>query len=408
MTADLRQQVQTFLDGCDHDFGIAVSGGGDSMALLHLIAACRGSHQPHVITVNHHLREAAAAEAAFVAKQCAQLGLAHTTLNWTGWDDKGNLQAAARDARYQLLAEFAKSEGLEAILLGHTTDDVAETFLMRLARGSGIEGLAAMRPHFHRHGVDFDRPLLDFSRSHLRDFLREIDAEWIDDPSNDDPRFQRVQMRNLQPALDDVGLTVSRLRETAARIQDANEIVMLAVQHLASHATHHPDGSVSLDEGQTHGLHPETHRLFWTKLLQWMGQVDYPPRADAVQACLARARSEGRAQLAGCELTYSSQVLTMTREAKAVADFTCQSDEVWDGKWRLTGPHAAGLIIRALGEDGLKQVEDWRDTGLAGRALIVSPAIYQGGSLVAAPVAGLQNGWTAQIVADFHSSLQVH
>ncbi len=127
--------------------GIAVSGGGDSIALLHLaqIWAVNNNVKVKVATVDHGLRSASASEAAGVASACALLGLDHRTLRWEGWHGQGDLQAVARNARQRLLADWARSVGIETVLLGHTMDDQAETVLMRLGRGSGVDGLSGMR-----------------------------------------------------------------------------------------------------------------------------------------------------------------------------------------------------------------------------------------------------------------------
>lgn len=378
------------------------------MALLHLVAAHRGGRVPLVVTVNHNLRPEAAAEAAFVARACDGLGLPHTTLDWAGWDGLGNLQAAARTARYRLLADFAQANGLGGMLLGHTADDVAETFLMRLARGSGLEGLAAMPARFQRHGVTFHRPLIDVTRADLRAYLAEVDGTWIDDPSNEDRRFQRVQVRQALPALADIGLTVARLHDTAQRLQSAQQVVLQQVGRLSADAVFAADGTASLHRDATVGVAPEVVRQFWSRLVQWMGNTAYPPRADALLAALDRADAEGRAQIGGCEIVVAGRVVTLRREVKALADVTAPTTDIWDGRWRLDGPHAPGQIIRALGEEGLYRCPDWQATGYDRFALMAAPAVFSGESLVAAPVAGLQNGWTAQIVADFASEVTGH
>lgn len=408
MTKAARAAIATFLDTSPGPIGLAVSGGGDSMALLHLIADAKPQMPPKIITINHGLRPEAAAEAAFVARVCATLALTHTTLMWDGWQGRGNVQAVARTARYQMLASFAQEHGLNTIALGHTADDVAETFLMRLARGAGVEGLAAMPSHFQRHGVAFARPLLAIDRAALREYLSAKGAAWVEDPSNDDTQFQRVRMRQLLPQLDVAGLGVAQLAQTAHRLRDAQAVLRAEVENLAAGITADAAGQMIMPDELTARFAPEIQRQFWMRLLQWMGNAPYPPRAEALNTAIDRARHEGRAQLAGCEIVASQSALIVYRESRAVANTTCPSDQCWDGKWQLSGPDAAGLMVRSLGETGLKHCPDWKATGYRRGALIASPAVFAGESLVAAPVAGLQNGWTAQIVADFTSYLASH
>ena len=149
--------------------GVAVSGGGDSTALLVLLDDWRRDGGPElaVATVDHGLRPEAAAEAAEVAALCGRLGVPHETLAWR-WDGKGNLSDAARRGRLRLIAGWANGRGIGMVAQGHTADDQAETFLMRLARGSGVDGLAAMAARRTAEGVAWVRPLLQVRRGEFR------------------------------------------------------------------------------------------------------------------------------------------------------------------------------------------------------------------------------------------------
>ncbi len=149
---------------------LAVSGGPDSMALMHLTRRCldikgRPPAAVAVVTVDHGLRAESKEEAAFVADHARRLGFAHTTVEWTGEKPKTGIQAAARRARYDLLASHARACGIACIVTAHTEDDQAETLLMRLRRGSGIDGLAAMASVSEWNGVAIVRPLLGFSKA---------------------------------------------------------------------------------------------------------------------------------------------------------------------------------------------------------------------------------------------------
>ena len=175
---------------------LAVSGGADSIAMLHLAASWahdqgRSAPRLSVATVDHGLRPGSAAEARAVATIAAQLGLAHSTLTWTGAKPARGIQAAARTARYRLLAGHERAHRIDAVAVAHTLDDQAETLLMRLARGSGVDGLAAMQLQASIEGVAVLRPLLGIARARLRATLRQQGATWIDDPTNARPEFER-------------------------------------------------------------------------------------------------------------------------------------------------------------------------------------------------------------------------
>ena len=175
---------------------LAVSGGPDSMAML-VLAAEAFPGQIAAGTVDHGLRDDAADEAAMVARHCAALGVPHTTLYPAEPIAGASLQARARDARYALLTEWAHAADAQALLTAHHADDQAETFLMRAARGSGLAGLAGIRPRQRRDGVLLLRPLLGWRRAELRATVRRAGAPFVDDPSNVDDRHDRSRFRRL-------------------------------------------------------------------------------------------------------------------------------------------------------------------------------------------------------------------
>ena len=204
----------------------AVSGGPDSMALMHLLARWSRAdrHSPILVaTVDHGLRPEAAGEAIFVAREAAALGLPHRTLAWTGEKPQAGVQEAAREARYRLLVQHAREEGVSHLVTAHTLDDQAETVMMRLSRGSGLSGLAGMRRERSRDGIVHARPLLDLRKLALLDLCRREDWGFVSDPSNADERFARVRWRRIMPLLADEGLTAERLARLAERAAQAEE-----------------------------------------------------------------------------------------------------------------------------------------------------------------------------------------
>ena len=212
---------------------LAVSGGPDSVALLWLAARWRRSLKrgPRLIavTVDHGLRREAAAEAREVKRLARTLGIEHRTLRWRGKKPNTGVPAAAREARYRLLAKAARASGATHVATAHTRDDQAETFLMRLLRGSGISGLSAMAAETEREGMLLMRPLLDISKTELIATLGAAGIGFADDPSNRDPAFTRPRLRSLMPALAEEGADAKTLARLAARLGRADAALEVLV-----------------------------------------------------------------------------------------------------------------------------------------------------------------------------------
>ncbi len=375
--------------------GVAVSGGSDSTALLHLMHQWAGGAGVtlHAVTVDHGLRDAAADEAKAVASLCAGLGIDHSTLRWTGWDGKGNLQDQARRARYGLMAGWARERGIEMIALGHTVEDQAETFLMRLARGSGVDGLSGMATRRRSDGVTWVRPVLLQRRQDLRDYLQRHNVSWIDDPTNEDERFERVKIRKAMQVLAELGMDAERLAGTAQDLQFAR----IALEHQTREASERvatvKNGDVILDRMQYRQLPTEISARLFSHALCWVSSAKYRPRRMALIDAEYSADMGKASTLHGCLITANKVEIRITREHQAVKDTVCPTDAIWDNRWRLNGPHEKGLELRALGAAGLAECPDWRATGMPRTSLLASPAVWRKDSLIAAPLAGLGNGW---------------
>jgi tRNA(Ile)-lysidine synthase len=226
---------------------LAVSGGPDSIALMVLAARWRKSlksplRKPELIvaTVDHGLRAESKREAADVAKLAGTLGLTHRTLRWSGTKPKTGLPQAARLARYALLAGAARKAGAAHILTAHTLDDQAETVLIRMSRGSGLTGLAAMARESSVPGsgtIKLVRPLLDVPKARLIATLRAEKITFADDPSNRDPRFTRARLRGLMPQLAKEGLDARRLVLLGRRLKRADRAIENAVDRAHTELT---------------------------------------------------------------------------------------------------------------------------------------------------------------------------
>ena len=399
------------------DIALAVSGGGDSMAMLTL--AHNWAHvwgtRLWVVTIDHGLRPEAAQEAALVRETCAELGHPHATLRWHR-DGTGNVMAEARAARLALIDRWRG--GLRHVLMAHTRDDVAETFLMRLRRGSGVDGLAAMAPRRvvaqqvdvpgeitgdapptapRDGGYEVLRPCLSMRRAELRHYLSVLKGRWVDDPSNDDDRFERVRMRRLLADLDAQGLGADCLADTAQRMARSREALARRAADIRERIGVEPQvngvptGEIVIDRDGLAPVERETQLRLLAAALQYVASADYRPRADALEAALDRLLSGGSTTLHGCELRCERARIRVFREYSAVAGHLVQMGPraVWDGRWRLENAALEGLCIRALGEDGWRQVAVKPDVAppfVSARSL---PSVWDGEELIACPAMGV-------------------
>ncbi|WP_445502459.1 tRNA lysidine(34) synthetase TilS [Microvirga sp. G4-2] len=298
-----------------HATGIlaAVSGGPDSMAMMHLLARWGLERRIpiFVATVDHGLRPEAAEEAAFVARKAATLGLPHRTLVWTGEKPRTGLQEAAREARYRLLIQYAREVGASHVVTAHTQDDQAETILMRLAKGSGLKGLTGMRRERNREGITHARPLLGWPKAALLDLCRTSGWRFVTDPSNADERFARVRWRRLMPLLAEEGVTASRLARLAERVAQADEALEIKAREALERAT--PEAGEGVFSFQAACLAEEPFEIGLRILAQALGRIDLDNiRLQRLESCIERLR---KAILAGesLRLTIAGALLDLDR-----------------------------------------------------------------------------------------------
>ena len=370
---------------------LAVSGGSDSTALMWLAArwAVAHPHPPHltVHTVDHGLRAEAAGEARKVATWAAARGLDAQILTWTGARPASGLQARAREMRYGLMRDWCLAHGASLLVTAHTREDQAETFLMRLARGSGIKGLSAMRAD-ETGAVLLERPLLETGRADLRATLRAAGQEWIEDPSNQDERFERVRLRKAFPMLAELGLTSDAVARSAARLERAlTTIEGLCREFLGDHVEIRPEGFAMIDLQAFRRLDEEVAIQLLERLLGHLGGGDAPPRLMAVEALhhwLRRGGTEART-LAGCRIAQRKRHLLIGREAGRIARTPVMlapgGSLVWDNRFKVSiGPVASDVAI--LPVQGLKVA---RNPDIPAFVQDSLPALLIGGEIAAIP-----------------------
>lgn len=393
--------------------GVALSGGGDSMALLHILSQGVLGQDVKIMaaTVDHGLRDGSAQEARHVAGIVTQMGIDHEVLQWQGWQGEGNLQDQARRARYQLLTRWAKRQDVPILALGHTADDQAETVLMRLARSAGVNGLAAMQVQRRVNDVTLLRPLLGVTRAQLRSYLRQNDVTWIEDPSNEDRRFERVRMRQAMKDLEPLGLTIEALSAVATNMLKAKEALDFTAQFVARDLATVTAGAVVFDQKKLRDQPDEiVHRLL-LGALKWVSGAGYPLRRRIMSEALDTVRKAGGLTLGGCRILCHADNVWISRELNAVRDEVTQPGGLWDNRWLVNGDGTAGVEVRPLGKTGLRHCPNWRQAGCPSAVLEATPALWNDSDLIAAPLAEMANGWTAKMIKsdeEFYTSLLSH
>lgn len=270
---------------------VAVSGGGDSLALMHLLRNWAKNARlapPVVLTVDHGLQSRSTAHARKVLRSARDLGLKAHLLTWNGVKPNADVEAEARRARYRLMGAWCRAHGIATLYVGHTRDDQAETFLLRLARGSGLDGLAAMRAVAPYPEEDFEelrvvRPLIDLERKALREHLAALGHSWTEDPMNDDPRFGRVRIRGAMEGLTAAGLTAARIAEAAAHLGRAREALDAVTAAVLRRACRADGDGILVEPAAILSAPREVGLRALARLLMGVSGQSYRPRFERLE-----------------------------------------------------------------------------------------------------------------------------
>ncbi|WP_207476704.1 tRNA lysidine(34) synthetase TilS [Arenibaculum pallidiluteum] len=377
---------------------VGVSGGPDSLALCllaHGWAVARGGHVL-ALTVDHGLRPGSAAEAAQVGTWLGARGIAHAVLSWTGPKPGTGIQEAARAARLALLEARCHAEGILHLLLAHQREDQAETVLMRLARGSGPDGLAGMPAVRESQLVRILRPLLTVSRTRLASMLAQDGQPWVEDPANRSQTFARARLRRSAAVLAEEGLTAGGLGETARRCAGARAALDRAVTALlARSAEIRPEGWILLDAAVLEAAEPELRLRALLRCLETVGQA--PVRRAAAEALAAELPGCHGRTLGGCLVRRWRGRILVAREPSAVQrriPLVSGEPQRWDGRFLVDMQGTGGLAVGALGEAGRQAVQramGAATAGLPAPVLETLPAFWSGERLIAVPSVGFRD-----------------
>jgi tRNA(Ile)-lysidine synthase len=261
----------------------AVSGGADSMALLLLADAWARAKNGKVIalTIDHHLRSESADEAMQVAAWCKLRGIEHHILHWDPPAKKTAIPEAARDARYELLIEWCKRHHVLHLLTAHHRGDQAETFFFRLARGSGLRGLACIPMVSYRNSVRLIRPLLDISKRDLQDFLCTQNQPWIEDPTNQNLSYTRNHIRHLLSQTPDEEMVEQRASALTQKFSFfRNKLENNEVRKLTSAIFLYPEGHAFIRRDAFLALEKDYALSTLTRLVQMMSDREHHLRSE--------------------------------------------------------------------------------------------------------------------------------
>jgi tRNA(Ile)-lysidine synthase len=317
---EFRLLMQSFEPFENHPrLAVAVSGGSDSMAMALLLNEwCkeRGGHLV-ALTVDHQLRPESQSEAQQVQKWLKSYNIPHVILNWDGQKPSTGLQEAARRVRYNLLEEWCQQNGYLHLLLAHQQEDQQETLIMRILDKSGLMGLAGMSNIVEKTNLRLLRPLLTIPRQRLRAYLVETNQQWIEDPSNKNPRFRRGYLRQTMPAQD-----IDVLRSHALLQEFRGSYERWINRFLAQHSCIYPLGYVEVNKQELLALPSEFQKSVLLQILKTIGVGQYQPRLAVVESILKQMGVTGfkAATCHGVRISKHKGRLLFAREHERVND----------------------------------------------------------------------------------------
>ena len=303
------------------NLAVAVSGGPDSLALAYLTKcyALKNNIEVKYFIVDHKIRKESSLEAKSVKSVLKKIGIESKILVWKGKKPSKNIQAIARDKRYSLLANECKKNDINHLLIGHHLNDLFENFLIRLVRGSGLNGLISFDKNtkYKNKNLNILRPLLDLEKKDLLHISKEIFNFFVDDPSNINIDYKRTRIRNLLQALEKEGLDKKKLKLTINNLKDSNNTIKFYVDKNLE------KNSVFLTKKNIYILNndffDQSHEIIFrslTKIIQNLGKKYYPVRGKSINELIKRinVKSFSKVTLGRCFIERVNETILISQE----------------------------------------------------------------------------------------------
>ena len=293
----------------NQDFIVGVSGGSDSLALSFLtkIYSIKKSLNVYYFIVDHRLKKNSSFEALSVKNLLKKHNIKSNILRWYGKKPKNNIQALARNKRYNLLVDQAKKLNIQNILMGHHIDDLFENFFIRISRGSGLNGLVSFGERTERKKINIIRPLINFEKKHLNYITTKVFRFYIEDTSNMDNKFKRVRIRKLIKNLQNDGLDKNKFLLTIKNLKDSNETIKFYIaKNLQDNSfIHYDKNKVVLNEKFFNQPHEVTFRSL-TEIIKFVGNKYYFVRGKKVDNIIDQLKGD---TLSSCKLTLGNCII---------------------------------------------------------------------------------------------------
>lgn len=343
---------------------VACSGGADSTCLALISKKYADLHnlEFRAVIVDHNLREESSAEALWVKSNLKKYGIDSEILKWQHNGVDSNIHKRARDARYTLIAEYCKRHNVGSVLVAHNKQDQAETVMIRILRGTGIDGLSAMKFKSKLKGVVIYRPMLDISREEIEAYLNSRSISYVNDPSNKDEKYTRVKVRNLLKQInDEFELNIySRLVLLSENAGNSSSYIGKQVKDIYKKSIYNTGyGVYLLDLNYFKSLHLELKFRLIRSLVEKIGSKEYSPRLANLKMFIEKIENESlNCMLSGVRVSFKSGKAIFFQEDNSRTKLVLKPNEtVKFAGVKIKNIFNHDIFVGILGEKGWLQLK---------------------------------------------------
>ncbi len=389
-------KIDNLFDSPPAKIAVAVSGGADSMCLTHILKhwCIKNNVKLNALIVDHGLRSESSEEASFICTFLESQGIKTTVLKWIGAKPKSNIQSKARAARYELLHDYCLAHGIKHLFVAHTLNDQAETVLMRIIRGSGIDGISAIKSKTKFGELTLLRPLLDTTRIHIENYMKDTGWPWVNDPSNMNHKYKRIKARSIlnSYALEfDDDKIYHRLGLLAENARRAKSYLDMRVSNIwAKKVNVHPLNFLILDNS-VYKFHEEMKLRLLVRAFKYLNPQLPSPKLTSLTTLLSKLTLTPRQSrtLMGCRIVKDlkhTYIFLEVGKSPTTLELKPKHSNIWHNL--VIQIEVEGLTAKALGHNGWKKLKSLgmtKPVEIPLGAIHSLIAIYKGDRLLCVP-----------------------